>query len=215
MSLPLVTCLCLTRNRREWLPRAIACFKAQTYANRELLIVADGEPVRDLIPAEYPRIRLLVCPEFLTVGEKRNLGCGFSLGEIVAVWDDDDFSAPARLAVQVDALESSGKAVTGYHTMKFTDGRNWWQYRGAPDFALGTSLCFRRAWWLTHRFQPIQCGQDELFSRIAGQERELVSQGDLDLMYATIHAGNTSARDLSKPMFQPLPGFTWKDAAAA
>ena len=54
MSLPLVTCMMLTRNRREWLPRAIACYQAQTYANRELLIVMDGEDTRDAIPADQP-----------------------------------------------------------------------------------------------------------------------------------------------------------------
>ncbi len=57
---PLVTCLCLTRNRRAWLPRAIGCFLAQTYEERELLIVDDGdEGVTDLVPDD-PRIRVMV-----------------------------------------------------------------------------------------------------------------------------------------------------------
>ena len=40
---PLVTCVCLTRNRREFLPRAIECFLAQTYEPRELLVLNDDK----------------------------------------------------------------------------------------------------------------------------------------------------------------------------
>ena len=51
---PLVTCLCLTRNRRGFLPRAIECFVAQTYEERELLIVDDGDDsIADLAPADW------------------------------------------------------------------------------------------------------------------------------------------------------------------
>ena len=51
MTDPLVSCICLTRNRREWLPKAIDCFEQQTYSQRELVIVWDGEPVADLVPS--------------------------------------------------------------------------------------------------------------------------------------------------------------------
>jgi hypothetical protein len=45
-----VTCLCLTRNRPEWLPKAIKSFQSQTYRRRELMILADGQDVRHLVP---------------------------------------------------------------------------------------------------------------------------------------------------------------------
>src|SRR3954465_8432998 len=109
--LPLVTCLCLTRNRREWLPRAIACFQAQTYERRELLIVADGDDVRDLVaglPA-LPPGTLGCTGARLGIGAKRNWGCQRATGELIAHWDDDDYSAPTRLADQVARLLESGK----------------------------------------------------------------------------------------------------------
>src|SRR5438876_599999 len=68
-----ITCLCLTRNRREWLPKAIDSYQAQSYQPRELLIIADGEDVRDLIPQQED-IRLIEIEEGRNIGDKRNFG---------------------------------------------------------------------------------------------------------------------------------------------
>ena len=138
---PLITCLCLTRSRREWLPKAIACFQAQTHEPRELLIVADQpSDVEGLVP-DAPNIHVLYAPG--VVGTKRNIGSDAAAGEFIAVWDDDDWSEPGRLADQVARLLETGKSVTGYYSMKFTDGVKWWQYTGWPNMALGTSLDYR------------------------------------------------------------------------
>jgi glycosyltransferase involved in cell wall biosynthesis len=215
-SNPLVTCLCLTRNRREWLPKAIACFQLQTYANRELLIVADGEEVADLIPENDARIRLVYAWSGLSVGRKRNFGCGLAQGSVIAHWDDDDYSAPERLSYQVWRLRESGKAVTGFHSLKFTDGKAWWQYQGASSFVCGTTLCYERGWWLSHPFEDMQVMQDENFATRAASCRQLAADGELNLMYATIHAGNTSPRSINgdpNSPYRPLPGFTWSDGA--
>jgi glycosyltransferase involved in cell wall biosynthesis len=211
-SAPLVTCLCLTKGRPEWLPKAIDCFLRQTYENRELLIVADIH--EDLAGSRFwmkEDIRSILSPG--VVGSKRNAGCEAASGEIIAIWDDDDYSAPGRLAGQVDRLLTTGKAVAGYTSMKFTDGQRWWQYVGGVS-SLGTSLCFRRAWWQAHPFMGIQSGQDEAFADQALTQGQLVREGDLDLMYATCHFGNTSARSLANAsMYRPLPGFAWREAA--
>src|SRR5580704_7297349 len=71
-SLPLVTCIMPTANRRTFVPQAIRYFLAQDYPNKELVIVDDGEKaVGDLVP-EDERIRYirLTCKTIL--GEKRN-----------------------------------------------------------------------------------------------------------------------------------------------
>jgi len=208
----LVTCLCLTRNRRNWLPQAIACFESQTYPDRELLIVADGDDVSDLVPQD-PRIRLIVTGPFPNIGAKRNWANVQAKGEIIAHWDDDDHSAPGRLAGQMTRLQVSGKAVTGYQSMKFTDGTSWWLYTGNAAIAMGTSLCYRRAWWMAHPFPAQQIGEDATFVGLAAQEQELVTEGDLNLMYATIHPGNSCARQPgSGPPWSELPGYRWGQA---
>jgi glycosyltransferase involved in cell wall biosynthesis len=220
MSVPLVTCLCLTRDRREWLPKAIACFRAQRYANRELLIVADKESdYAGLLPASSDRAPIRVVttgPQ--PVGAKRNMGCiaaSADPGSLIAVWDDDDHSDPNRLAWQAEDLLTSGRAVAGYRDMKFTDGANWWKYMGPSSFVLGTSLMFYRSWWQDHKFEEVNSGQDEAFAHRAYASGQLLELPDMDLMYATIHPGNTSARDLSNASaYRALPGFRWQERAA-
>jgi hypothetical protein len=117
---------------------------------------------------------------------------------VIAHWDDDDWSAPGRLADQLERLRGTGKAVTGYSVIKFTDGQRWWLYPGLPEYAVGTSLCYRRDWWLGHRFPCLQVGEDNQFVFEARTARQIAVVDGTDMMYATVHAGNTSPRDLSR-----------------
>lgn len=155
-----------------------------------MLVVASGGPVS--VPDD---VRLIQLPGRPTVGDKRNAGCSAARGEVIAHWDDDDYSAPGRLADQVGRLET-GKSVTGYRSMRFTDGVRWWQYRGGPDYALGTSLCYRRDWWLGHRFPSVQVGEDNEFVAQARAHGAIASADAGDLMFATNHSGNTSPRNI-------------------
>jgi glycosyltransferase involved in cell wall biosynthesis len=199
---PLVTCLCLTRNRREWLPRAIACFQAQTYEPRELLIVADGDDVRDLVAGlpSLPVVRLVCAESGLTIGAKRNFGCDLARGPVVAHWDDDDYSAPGRLADQVERLLRSGKSVTGYSTMRFTDGVKSWEYVPLPALAAqtgqGTSLVYRRSWWATHPFYDVKSGEDSAFASQAFAAGEFVTAPAGEQLVAWVHPGNTAEKSL-------------------
>lgn len=87
--------------------------------------------------------------------------------------------------------------VTGYHSMRFTDGGAWWQYKSTtPDYALGTSLCYRKSWWEAHPFPPLLECEDNAFVSIARAEGALLSVDAGDMMHATIHPHNTSPRQL-------------------
>ena len=201
----LVSCICLTRNRRDWLPKAIACYQRQTYPSRELLIIADGEDVQDLIPSDDETIRLLHIEEGYTVGEKRNFGASKAKGEIIAHWDDDDHSEPNRLTYQIERLQNSGKAVTGYRSMVFRSDTVAWLYtNGNPTYALGTSLCYRKEWWQAHPFLSIQIGEDGEFVKTAQRCDQIISADAGDLMVATVHPGNTSRRNLTASEFQKI-----------
>jgi glycosyltransferase involved in cell wall biosynthesis len=202
-----VSCLCLTRNRRRWLTQAIRCFQAQTYPNRELLILSSGEDVRDLAGNDASIRIVHIDAEGRTIGELRNFGAGKARGGVVAHWDDDDWSAPGRLEDQVGRLRESGKAVTGYSSMLFTDGRRWWRYEGARNYALGTSLCYSRDWWRSHRFPAMQIGEDGVFVQAASVGRQLETAPAGELMVATVHIGNTSPRRLDSDEWKALTDF--------
>lgn len=158
---------------------------------------SDAESVADLcvgveftghVWAAYVRVPRLV------FGAKRNRGMALATGQICANWDDDDWSAPGRLMDQVERLVLGHQAVTGYHNMRFTDGPHWWFYDGAAGFALDTSLAYWRAWGLEHPYPVQQLGADGVFIRGAAQLGQLSTVPGGDLMWASVHEGNTSPR---------------------
>lgn len=219
---PKVICFCPTRNRRAWLPAAIACFELQTYRNAELLIVADGERVDDLVPFNDPRITLMSVADVPFPADKFNLACSYAKGDILIKWDDDDWSAPNRVADQVLLMERSGKALVGYHSMLFTDGAAWWRYRGAAGWAFGTSLCFTREWWLKNPFRSdvqrghaVKVGSDNIFCGKAAAQKQIFTIDGGCSMVASIHEANTSRRTFEGSNWSRLkepvtvPGFEW------
>lgn len=187
-----MTCLLLTRNRRPWLRCALQCARYQTYSRKEILVVSSGEAIADLLQPDERNIHM---PGKPSIGALRNAGCEAARGEVIAHFDDDDFSHPGRLQDQIERLCSSPAChVTGYRTMRFTDGSQWWQYQGPTKYALGTSLVYWREWWKMHRFAEIQVGEDNGFVAQATARGGLVSADAGEMMWATIHSGNTSPR---------------------
>lgn len=186
----------------------------QTYPHRELLIIADGADVRDLVPTGQMSIRILHIQEGLEIGGKRNYGCEYSVGDIIAVWDDDDQSAPTRLADQVARLQSTGKAVTGYSAIRFSSGNAFYrfQYFGSMQNALGTSLCFRRDWWQRQNFPEINVGEDNVFVSRARAAGELVVVDGTDMICAAIHRGNTSPKSPEGREWSPIDRPEWMEA---
>jgi hypothetical protein len=194
VSAPLVSCVCPTTTRRaQWLPLAIGYFMAQSYAARELLIVVDQDGYVPDVPAD-PRIQVLYSPRGITLGAKRNFACQHSAG-LIAHFDDDDFSAPGRLEDQVTRLIESGKALTGYARMKFTDGKQWWRYED-ETWPLGTSLLYRRDWWERHPFPPVAVASDTPFIKMARAARQVAVAECGDMMVARIHPDSTNKRRL-------------------
>lgn len=162
------------------------------------MIVADGEDVRDLVPS-HDSIRLLHIESGISIGAKRNFACEHAKGEVIAHWDDDDWSAPGRIEHQILSVQTSARAVVGFRSMEFRDvstGKRW-RYRGASCYALGTSLVYRRDWWDAHRFHALNIGEDNRFVGEAATERQLFTEDANGLMWASNHPGNTSPRNLA------------------
>jgi len=110
----LISCLCVTRNRVAMLRRAVACFLAQSYEARELVIVyeSDDQATREcVLSINDPRILSLevgATPR-LALGSLRNLAVLACRGAFIAQWDDDDWYAPTRLEAQIHAIQSTGR----------------------------------------------------------------------------------------------------------
>lgn len=171
----------------------LACWRSQSWSDTELIVVDDADcPAfpEGLAGASITYLRLDLR---LTVGAKRNVACERASGEIIVHFDSDDWYAPGRIADQVASLKASGKAVTGYRNIRFTDGETWWLNRNWPG-GYGATLCYRRDWWHRHPFPPLREGEDWEFVAAAMRRGEFVARDAGDFMHATIHADNTSAR---------------------
>lgn len=135
MPEPSVCAILLTADRPEYTRQAVQSFRAQTYANKSLLIFDSGKEELDwlsLVPVGHDPCKLA---DFFrarhaqaTIGELRNAAIAFSIEwenntiprtDIFVTWDSDDYSHPNRIAEQVQLLQSSGADAVGYNELLF------------------------------------------------------------------------------------------------
>jgi hypothetical protein len=201
---PHVTAICLTDNRQQFTDRAVACFRSQNYAEKQLLILDTGSleyrlPVMPVKESAQILLIHLKRSHDSTIGSLRNAAVRFahSDSKIIIHWDSDDWSSPRRMTEQVEAL---GRAfeVTGYSTMAFWDYERSeaWLYdhraNSRDTYCLGTSLAYTREAWNERPFKATSSGEDIAFC--AG--RRIISGSSVRpgvnkyMMLGAIHAGN-------------------------
>ena len=168
---PLVSCIMPTCDRRTFIPLALAAFHAQSYPNRELVVVDDGgDAVGDALRAE-PGVRYLRVARRLSIGAKRNLACAEAKGEIVAHWDDDDWYAADRLERQVAPILRGEAEITGLESFVLElPERRFWTTAPRLHRAMfvgdvhGGTLVFRRAIWTSGvRYPEVDLAEDAAF----------------------------------------------------
>lgn len=88
--------------------------------------------------------------------------------------------------------------------MRFLDMATdqWWLYMGEPDYALGTSLCYQRSFWMGNPFAAKMVGEDNEF--VFANRRHLAAVDAGEMMYATTHPGNTSPRNTNRSSWQRI-----------
>ncbi len=101
MTLPKISVLLPTYNRRRILPRTIASVFAQDEQDFELIIIDDcsiDDTGAYLASLNDPRIRVLRPPNNLGAAGARNIGLEAAQADIVALLDDDDVYLEHRLS---------------------------------------------------------------------------------------------------------------------
>ena len=96
---PLVSCLCVTKNKL--VKNAIDYFHLQTYDNKELILVTETSN-KNLsylkeVAASNDNIHLIETKDNITLGELRNISVREASGEYVIQWDDDDIYHEKRI----------------------------------------------------------------------------------------------------------------------
>jgi glycosyltransferase involved in cell wall biosynthesis len=109
VSGPLISCVMVSRGHRYPAAFAMECYRRQTYANRELIVVSvRPEPELAALIEEMadPSIKFVAAAP-ASLGELRNISIAQASGELICQWDDDDLSASDRLDIQTAALAQS------------------------------------------------------------------------------------------------------------
>ncbi len=197
-----VSCIMPTANRRQFVSKAIDSFINQSYANRELIVVDDGEDsVADIIPVNDNRIKYLRLTDKLTIGKKRNLACDKSVGDIIIHWDDDDWYSSDWIEYQVKSLLTTNADVTGLSNPYFhqPDTDKSWQYI-YPDqdmpWVHGATLCYTRQLWKRNPFPEMNIGEDVRFLW-STCPKKIVPHTRTDHYIGIIHKGNTSPKHVT------------------
>jgi glycosyltransferase involved in cell wall biosynthesis len=204
----LVSCICPTYNRREWIPRSINCFLAQDHIDRELLILDDGtDAILDLVPDDS-RIRYHRLDRKLTIGAKRNMACEMARGDLIAHWDDDDWYPSWRLTRQAIALLTTDADICGSSQLYYIntpDGKAFrYAYSSRRVWVAGNTLFYKKSFWQRSRFPDLQVGEDTRFIMTALHNR-ILDLNEAQLCIASIHEQNTSPKITTHTFWKPEP----------
>lgn len=213
MSLPLVCCIMPTKNRREFVPKAIEYFLRQTYPNKELVIGEDSSEDSayqslNQSAATPDQVHYVWCESGLTLGHKRNTLVELAAGDLIAHWDDDDWYGPTRLADQVAAMQATKTDVCGLDSPLFYDLRTGQSYRYhfADGCPYGATLMYTRDFWARRPFGDIQVGETGPF--MEGRHVRALDCANGDWFVGMLHDGNTCPKALRTKYFTPFPDLT-------
>lgn len=106
---PLVSVIVPSFKGSDLIETTIKCLKAQSWGNLEIIVVDDGSglehtEVLETIIQKYDDVLLVKQPENLGAYPARNRALDIASGEFITVHDDDDWSHPQKIQVQVEHL---------------------------------------------------------------------------------------------------------------
>lgn len=190
-----VSCIMPCGYGDKFVGTAILCFMTQVFLGELELVIVDNndQPMLDADEiAGLPENFVYVRSKRMPVGALRNEAIRHASGEVICIWDEDDWSSPSRVAEQVNRLKASGKAVTGWHNVLYYDVHTGGTYKfhGATQaYACGASQCFLKSWWEKHPY--VETGvEDQIFSDEAQRAGQLDSCDAGQLYVARLHGTN-------------------------
>lgn len=202
-----------TRGRQAYASEAVRLFEAQTYPHLELVIIDDRDNPSFPHGISGERIHYHAMQKRVKIDAKRNVACSRAQGELICHWDDDDVSVPARITEQVSLLLSSGADMVGFNSMVFIDeekGEAWRYHNDRSDYAIGTSLLYRRSVWERMPFRLGEGKNDGEDTDFVNTNRRLLKAVDANnLMLARTHSRNTSPRKYGEPNWKRCEWPEW------
>lgn len=104
---PLVSCIIPTKNRPQFIRRAINSALGQTYPHMEVIVVDDStdERTRELVSHLGSNVRYIKNEKSRGASYSRNVGLLESKGDVIAFLDDDDVWLPQKIASQLPCIK--------------------------------------------------------------------------------------------------------------
>jgi len=199
--LPLVSIVLTTRDRPRFLPLALAGYRQQTYPNRELIVVDDGNqfPVAE---ADVTAVggRLLRLEPGTPLGTKLNAGIEVTSGRFTQKMVDDDWYGPGFIQAMIDALYERWRVACSptllfLSPFLFFDLARWEILRSIRGHLPGATLLFPRDVWEEYPFRPLPGDEDLWFVldhiRLGAS---LAKVDALETYLAVRHAGHRADR---------------------
>jgi glycosyltransferase involved in cell wall biosynthesis len=180
-----------TRNRQRFLRQALRCFLRQTYPNRELIVVDDGDRPAAALCQGLPGVRYLRLGTRTPVGTKMNIGIEEARGRIIHKLDDDDFYSAGFLSTSVAHLPVSRRSrtlVTRCCFLVLLRGDTCPRHSG-HGWNPGGAFCFWRDLWERHHFRAAMQSEDTWFLR--DHDPELVRICKTEEYMVVRHGSNT------------------------
>jgi glycosyltransferase involved in cell wall biosynthesis len=209
MTNPLVSCIMPTADREKYVPYAIKYFLAQDYANKELIIMDDGQhSVKHLIP-HNDCIHYMYNNQQKSIGLKRNLACDQANGEIIVHWDDDDWHATDWISAEVYFLTTYNADLTGMQHIYYysaPDNKLYWVKRTYKDgsnplnWVHGATLAYWKSFWFANPFKDLSQGEDDDF--IQTSKAKLKVHDYKDGYVCILHPHNTVIRSFENLKFK-------------
>ena len=162
---PLVSCVMPTYNRQRFLRHALRFFVRQTYPNKELIVVDDGDVPAAKLCEGVPGVKYLRLDTWTPLGTKLNIGIQAASGAIIQKVDDDDYYGPEFVASSVARLPrkpSAGTLVTRCCFLALLRGDAAPRHSG-HGWTAGGGFCFWRVMWDRLHFRAASSGADSWF----------------------------------------------------
>ena len=186
----------VTANRPDLVRRAVRCFKNQTYPNRELIVVDDGEadlaPILADLPSDRVRYIKLERREENLLGRLRNISLEHVRGEYILQWDDDDWIHPDRIRRQVEVLEQGYDACSLYGSLVHLDTEEFFDhpYVGYLPNGWPGSIMHRRD--DAARYPEMRKAEDSVYQQYwLGKRYYMLPAEDAYLHIRCFHGNNT------------------------
>ena len=203
-DLPDVSIVCVTRDRRVFMPILKYSYMIQSYPEEklELVIVDDGDDAIEDTLIGVPNVTYVRLDEKKTIGEKRNIGVSKAMYDVITFMDDDDIYPNNSVLERTAMMLKDHKKECAFCTViPCYDIAKYSSFMNAPPLSLTMServseatLIFTRKFWEERPFDDTQIGEGNAFIR--GREHMCRELSPQEVIVSLVHPKNTSSRKI-------------------